>query len=73
MVHRHVEPCTPEQPACTEFVQEPAASPAGCAPVQPRTSEVWPTAQSHESDVADVAWQSIATYNNNNKQICITP
>jgi len=25
MLHRHVEPCTPEQPACTEIVPEPAS------------------------------------------------
>jgi len=25
VVHRHAEPCTPEQPACTEFVPEPAS------------------------------------------------
>ena len=26
VVHRHVEPCTPQPPACTEFVPEPATS-----------------------------------------------
>ena len=24
--HRHAEPCTPEQPACTEFIPEPVAA-----------------------------------------------
>jgi len=26
VVHRHAKPCTPEQPACTEFVQEVTTS-----------------------------------------------